>query len=441
MKILCIDVEGMGLDWCLRCIAAGHEVTLYRIDAAKTKDGKGFKGLKIVDDWRPQMGKHKEGLITITGNFRFLAELDRFRDLGFKIFGPTQKSAAFEIERSVGMAAMEQAGIALPPYETFDSLQAAERYARRSDKTLVFKCCGDETDKSLSYVSSDPADMCGWIRQKIERGLSIKGKCMLQDRIDLVCELGVSGWFGPEGFLPGKWQLCWEHKKLMGGEIGPNTGEMGTVTQYVETDKLANETLVPMVGALRKAGHCGDFAIGVGIDAAGKSHAMEFTARMGWPAFFLQTASHKGDPAQWMRDLLDGKDTLKVSQDACVGVVMGQPNFPYNKSPPELVEGNPIGGVDEVLEDVHFASVMLGKGPEMKSGKVVDGPIYRTTGEYVLVCTGLGKTVERARKAVYKTVDAVKFPNSIYRLDIGEKIEKTLPALHKHGYAEGVKYS
>ena len=74
-------------------------------------------------------------------------------------------------------------------------------------------------------------------------------------------EIGVSGWFGSDGFLPDRWQSCYEHKKLCVGDIGPNTGEMGTLTQYCETDKLAGEMLKPMEPILRTLGHRGDFAI------------------------------------------------------------------------------------------------------------------------------------------------------------------------------------
>jgi phosphoribosylamine--glycine ligase len=259
---------------------------------------------------------------------------------------------------------------------------------------------------------------------------------MLQEKLEMLCELGVSGWFGPDGLLPGRWQICFEHKKLMNGEIGPNTGEQGTVCQYVEKDKLADETLVPLEPALRALGHRGDFAIGVGIDHAGKAWAFEFTARAGWPCFYIQTASHRGDPAAWMAALLDGKDTLRVSYDVAIGVVLAHPRYPYNASPPELVEGNPIRG--ELGPNFHPASVMVGKGPKMEGGKVVDGPVYMTSGEYVGCATALGKTVERARQKVYATIDGIKFPNKMYRTDIGEKVIEALPALHRHGYARNM---
>lgn len=442
MKILVIDQECLGLDFVLRCAEAGHQVRWFKFMGRKPcRDGEGFKGFTIVDDWRPSMAWAKDGLILCTGNFRFLPELDRFRDLGFKIFAPTAKSAALEIDRAAGMKAMQAVGIDVPPYTMFKSFEEAEAFARKSDKSYVFKTMGDEDDKSLSYVAGDPADMVGWIRNKISRGMKLKGPCMLQEKIDMMAEVGVSGWFGPDGFLPNKWQICFEHKKLMNGEIGPNTGEQGTVTQYVDADKMAKECLAPMEPILKVLGHRGDFALGAGVDTKGRVWPFEWTARLGWPAFYIQVASHKGDPAQWMLDLLNGKDTLRVSNDVAIGVVMAQPRYPYNCSTPEMVEGNPIGGLEDVLDNVHPASVMLAKGPVWKDGKITDAAIPQTTGEYVLVATGLGKTVSKARDKVYGVVGQVKFANNMYRTDIGEKLEKCLPKLHSFGFAKEMSYS
>lgn len=434
MRILVVDVENQGLDFVLRCAEAGHDVRWFK-HGKPNRDGEGFRGFEIVTDWRESMKWARDGLIMTTGNCHYLREFDRWRDLGYKIFAPTQRSAALEIKRSFGLEELQRIGIECPPYETFKSLEDASRFARKSDQCWVFKTLGDEDDKSLSFVSSSPAEMVGWIDRQIKRGMKLKGPCMLQEKIDMLCEFGVSGWFGPEGFLPGKWQECWEHKKLMNEEIGPNTGEMGTVCQYVEESKLATDMLLPMENYLLKAGHRGDFSVGVGIDKKGRAWPFEFTVRCGWPAFFIQVASHKGDPAQWMRDLLDGEDTLKVSYDVAIGAVMAQPKFPYNLSKPEDVEGNPISGLEEVDDHAHLIGVMMGRGPKMDDGAIIDAAIPQTTGEYVLCMTGLGKTISTARKVLYKAVDDVKFPNAMYRTDIGNKLEPVLEDMHKYGYA------
>ena len=178
----------------------------------------------------------------------------------------------------------------------------------------------------------------------------------------------------------------------------------------------------------------------MGIDSKGKAWPFEFTARLGWPAFYIQTAAHKGDPAQWMLDLCKGEDTLKVDYRPSIGVVLAQPPWPQFNGKPECTEGNPITGMEEVWEQVHPAMMMIGKGANMDGGKVVDGPQYQTAGELVAVVTGLGSTVSKAAKSCYSAISEVCFSDMIYRTDIGEKIEGPLPALRKAGYCMGLDY-
>lgn len=435
MRVLIVDSQGIGLDFAIRCAAAGHDVRWFPYRKKPTREGEGFRGFKIVDDWRPHMPWAKDGLILNTGNARYTYELDQYRQHGYKIFAPTVASARLETDRGAGMKAMQAAGIDLLPYEVFDDLPSAAKHARKSDRCYVFKPLGDEEDKSLTYVSCDPADMVGWIESKIRLGMKLKGQCMLQEKIECDFEIGVNGWFGPDGFVPGKFQLSFEHKPLMPGDVGPNTGEMVSVSQYVEADSLVDEMLMPMAGALAATKHVGDFCVGAMIDKKGKAWPLEMTARFGCPAWFGQIASHRGDPAQWMRDLLDGEDTLKVSREVCMAVVIGQPRFPYDSSTPEEVTGKPIQGLEDVYDDVHCCGVMVGRGPVMKDGKVVDAPQFQTADEYVMVVTGLGKTIEKARKRVYGTIDQIRLPDMIYRNDGGEKVEKALTAMHAAGYA------
>lgn len=436
MRVLIVDTDHVGLDFALRAAACGHEVKLFRYSKKPTKYATGFsQNFTLVDDWRDHMAWAKDGLILLTANNRYVGEMDRYREFGYRnIFAPTCASARLEIIRSAGMEAMQSIGLDIPPYETFDSLADAEVFARKSDRAWVFKPMGDEEDKSLTYVSKDPADLVGWLQRQIGLGKKLKGKAMLQEKVDRLAEIGVSGWMGPEGFLPEKFEECFEHKNLMDDEKGPATGEMGTVCQYVEKSKLAEEMLLPLEPILRTLGHRGDFAIGALVDTKGKAHFLEFTARCGYPCFWIQTASHRGDAVAWMKDLLDGKDSLKVSYDVAIGVVMAQPDFPYDNASQEQMNGIPIRGDYDVMDDVHLVEAMMGKGPVMDGGKVIETSTYQTAGTYVAVATGLGKTVEKARKKVYAAVDTVHFPNKIHRSDIGCKVISALGALHKHGY-------
>jgi phosphoribosylamine--glycine ligase len=433
IKVCIVDTELAGLDFAIRCVEAGHEVQLFQ--QTKHPIGDGFKGVKRVTDLQASLKWcGKDGLILPTGNAKFLAELERWRDFGYPVFGPSYASAQLEIDREAGMKVMQAAGLDLPHYQMFNTLDEAEAFAMKANDPYVFKTMGSEEDKSLSFIAHDPAELVGWLRRQKARGMRLDSKCMLQEKIDMYCEMGVSMWCGPEGFINTP-QIAFEHKKLMNEEIGPNTGEMITLCQYEEEEKMSDEMLKPLESVMVALKHVGDTAINCGIDKKGKAWPFELTQRLGWPAFYLQTATHKGDPVQWMRDLLDGKDSLSVDYRPSMGVVLAQPPWPQFNGKPECVDGNPVSGIDDVRDQIHPAMMMRAKGPVMRGDKVAEDMTYQTAGEMVCVATGVGTTVEKAKAKAYKAVKAVRFCDMEFRTDGGDKIVAVLDDLHRHGYA------
>lgn len=163
--------------------------------------------------------------------------------------------------------------------------------------------------------------------------------------------------------------------------------------------------------------------------------------RPGWPALNIMLAEHKGDPAQWMLDACNGKDTLEVSPQVACGVVVAIPDYPYSNKALSERSDIPIYGVTD-KNRAHIApqSVKLAKHPVMQGGKVMEKEIWSSTDDYLFVVTGMGKTVRRACDRAYATLRELHVPDMIYRDDIGEKLEKSLPELHKLGYAAEFEY-
>ena len=184
MKVLVMEYEdaGCGLDFVLRCIAAGHQVRYFLRKENNQHIGKGFKGIEYVDNWATSM--KWADLVWGTGNDQFQERLDFFRKRGVKIFGPSAASAKLEINRQAGMAFFEKHGIECPDYETFNSLDEALAYQMKSDDRHVFKTLGDEEDKSLSYVGKTPADMVARIQRWKKLGLTLKGRRVCRVTVD-----------------------------------------------------------------------------------------------------------------------------------------------------------------------------------------------------------------------------------------------------------------
>ena len=423
MNVLLVDSDGCGTDMAYRAAEAGHAVKFWqpKENGKASEDGKGFPGIEKVNGWKEHMTWAKSGLIVNLFNGPITKELDRYREFGFPVFGPSAKSAALEVKRADGMKALEASGVDVPPYKTFTSLQDAAKYAKSADKRLVFKTLGDEEDKSMSYCSSGPEDMLWRINSWIAQGITLKGPCMLQDFIEGI-ECGVSSWMTTAGFCS-MWNINFEFKKLMADDYGPATGEMGTVCKYAPISKLADAILKPMEKTLRDLGHIGDCDINCIIDDKGKAWPLEFTNRFGWPSTQILMASHKGDPVKWMKDALNGKDTLKVDERTAIGVLMAAPPFPYPDDDMEAA-GLLVSGLEQEWQNVSPWQVKLEKGE------------YITTGPYVAVVTALAPDVHDCIPKVYETVKRIKFPNRIVRCDIGKKLEEQLPKLHALGYEE-----
>lgn len=429
MNVLLLDSDSCGLDMAYRAAEAGHSVRWWQPpEKGKVpRDGEGFPKIKKVSGWKSEMSWAKQGLIVNLYNGPITKELDRYRDFGFPVFGPSSKSAALEVKREEGMKALEKKGVKVPQYKTFPTLAEALKYAQSADRRLVFKTLGSEEDKSLSYCASSPEDMAGRIQSWIEGGLTLKGPCMLQDFIEGI-EVGVSAWMGKQGFVS-PFNINFEFKKFMSGDFGPATGEMGTVTQYVNESKLAKETLEPMEETLKSLGHIGDVDLNCIVDEKGEAYCLEWTNRFGWPSTQILCATHEGDPIQWMKDALSGKQSLKVNHNLAIGVLMAAPPFPYPDEEDEAV-GLPIGGIEDVWENVSPWQIMLEKGE------------YKTSGPYVCLVTatrpdeGRHWDVHDAKEMVYATVDKIKFPNRIVRNDIGLRLKEQLPILQALGYSE-----
>lgn len=445
MKVLCVDSDSCGLAFVMRCEQAGHDTRWYlrtHNGGEPRADGDGVPGVVKVNDLQDALRwVGKDGLVFATNNDAYIDELDQWRRFGWSIFGPTRASANLEVNRGLGMEVMQSVGIRVPPYEEFDTLQKAENYARKSGKRMVFKTLGSDEDKSRTYVGKSPADMVGRIERWRKAGVKIKGSVMLQDYVEGI-EFGVSGWFGPDGFLRGKWNESWEHKRLMSGNYGPNTGETATLMRYTDESKLADETLLPMEDYLRGAGHIGDFAVNCIIDGKGNAWPMEFTARAGWPANVIMASTHKTEAALWMKRLIEGRDSLKVDYDPVIGVIIAAHDYPFCERPAKDCQGLPIGGIEPgpLPPDIWPFQMRQAIGPKMDGDKVVDGPIYETSGPYVMVVTASGSTISEAHEAVYERVDEIDLCDKLVRDDAGERLEEELPLLQKHGYALGLKY-
>jgi phosphoribosylamine--glycine ligase len=436
MRILVIDSCAASLDWTMRCQQAGHQVKWYVPPAEKTKYiGKGI--VERVND--PREWAKWADIIFLTDNTKWLQEMDRWREKGWPVIGPTVAAAEWELNRGVGMEVLRKHGIEVPQSVVFNDYDKAIAYVRKTMKRFVSKPSGD-ADKALSYCSKSPADMIYMLERWKKLG-KLKAPFILQEFIP-GCEMAVGAWYGPGGFNQG-WCENWEFKKLMNGDKGVATGEQGTVVRVVNKSLLADKVLKPLSSALEKVGHVGYVDVNCIIAEDGTPYPLEFTMRPGWPTFNIQQAIHKGDPAEWLLDLAEGKDAKNWELETIVlGVVMSIPDYPYSHLTRKEVAGIPLYGMTPSMRSfVHPCEMMAGSAPHQVGQSIVNKPCLVTAGDYVLVSTGKGSSILEAKKRAYGVIEKLSMPNSpMWRTDIGDRLKKQLPLLQSHGYAMGMNW-
>lgn len=440
MRLLVIDSDGSsGLDLALRAQRDGHQVKLaIRANGRNDKIGQGF--VEVVRDAREWL--RWSNLAVSCYNDVYLRDLDAHRAAGGKVIAASQETAQWEINRQIGQAIFKKAGIPVLSSTQFNDYDSAIGHVKRHMRRFVSKPTGDGTaDKALSYVSSGPDDMV-FMLERWKRLGKLKTPFILQEFVPGV-EMGVAGWFGPGGWNEG-WEENFEFKKLMNGDLGPATGEQGTIMRYVRQSKLARKVLEPLTDALEKAGYVGDIDVNCIIDEKGHPWPLEFTMRLGWPAFNLQIALHQGDIAEWLMDLASGTDSRSVLLDkVCCGVVMSIPDYPYSHVTRKEVTDIPIYGLkDNLWKHVHPCEMALMEAPVTVEGKILTMPQPVTAGDYVLVMTAVADTIKDAALTSYRRLERLTVPNSpMYRTDIGKKLAKQLPKIQAHGYATNLIYS
>lgn len=436
MKIFAIDPAGAALDWYLRCVEDGHDVRVYMTPGKRTSDiGKGL--INKVPYWQSHMGW--ADMVFLADNTKHLREIDAYRKRGVLVCGPTYESAEWELDRGRGVEIFEENGIKTIPSETFSSYDKAIEYVKRKNTRLVSKPSGD-ADKALSYVSKSPEDMV-YMLERWKKNNKLKGDFILQEFKPGI-EMAVGGWIGPGGFADG-WCENFEFKKLMNDDLGVATGEQGTVMRYVKKSKLADEVLAPCEQALIDAGHIGFVDVNCIIDEEGTPWPMEFTMRPGYPCFPIQQALHKGDHAVWLKELTEGLEPEVFEMDTiATGVVLSIPDYPYSHLTSKDVTGIPIYGLKTGCEpQFHLGEAMMGEAPIATPEGIKTKPMIVTAGDYVLVTTGTGKTVQNATSRAYRAMKSLMIPNSpMYRTDIGKRLKKQLPLLQKLGYATSLTY-
>jgi phosphoribosylamine--glycine ligase len=205
-----------------------------------------------------------------------------------------------------------------------------------------------------------------------------------------------------------------DHKRLLDGDAGPNTGGMGAyspapvVTPEMHA-RIMREVITPTVNGMARDGipFTGFLYAGVMINESGVPKVLEFNCRMGDPETQPILFRLKSDLAVLLERAIDGKlDTVEAEWDrrTALAVVLAAEGYPENPRKGDVINGLP--------HDAEYCKVFHA-GTSLHDGQTV------TSGGRVLAVTALGDSVKIAQKRAYETVSGIRFSGMQYRKDIG----------------------
>jgi len=423
-KFLFVSFESLSGDLAWQVQKEGNEVKVY----IKSEDDQdvydGF--LAKVSDWEEHV---KWADVIVFDDVGFGKTADSLRNKGKLVVGGSEYADKLEEDRQFGQEEMKNAGMIVLPHWNFTDFDSAISFIKSNPGRYVFKPSGNisSDNKGILFLGQeeDGRDIIEVLEQNKVLWAKKINKFQLQKMAEGV-EIAVGAFFNGDDFIY-PINVNFEHKRLFPGDIGPYTGEMGTLMFWSPPNDIFKTTLLKLKDKLKNSGYQGYVDVNCIANAKG-IYPLEITSRFGYPTISIQIEGVNTPWGEFLYNLArKEKLELKVSRGFQIGVIVAVPPFPFNdKKEAYIYKDLSILFKKNNLEGVHLGDV-----------KTVDG-IWSVAGEtgYALVITGSGSTVEEARKIVYSRLKNIKLQNMYYRTDIGLKWFTESDRLHTWGYLQ-----
>lgn len=338
--------------------------------------------------------------------------VDRFREEGLAIFGPTAAAAQLEGSKSFTKDFLARHDIPTAEYQTFEQIEPALAYLKEKGAPIVVKADGLAAGKGV-IVAMTEAEAEEAIRDMLagnafgEAGSRVVIEEFLEGE-----EASFIVMVDGKNVLP--FATSQDHKRAYKGDQGPNTGGMGAyspapvVTADIH-ERIMNEVINPTVEGMASEGapYTGFLYAGLMITADGTPKVIEYNCRFGDPEtqpIMLRLQSDLVELIQAAnREELDQTE-IKFDSRAAVGVVLAAKGYPGS-----YPKGDAISGL----------RVDYAEGEKVfHAGTKQDGENVVTAGGRVLCATALGHTVTEAQKRAYALVNEINWDGVEFRTDI-----------------------
>ena len=406
-KFLFVSWEALSGDLAYQIQSEGHEVKAYIQADYDVGVYEGF--LERVDDYKQFIDWAD---VVVFDDVGFGDEADELRKKGKLVVGGSEYTDRLEKDREFGQAEMKRVGMLTLPHWDFSDYDLVLKFIEENPGRYVFKPSEfiGSSSKGLLFLGKDDdgKDLCEIIRSNKD-ALKEKVKQFQLQKFAQGVEVAVGAFFNGNDFIY-PINVNFEHKKLFPGDIGPYTGEMGTLMYWSGPNTIFKTTLEKMKDDIKKSGYVGYIDINCIANARG-IYPLEFTCRFGYPHISIAMEGIISEMGEFLYSIAKGESyELKTKKGFQLGVCCAVPPFPYyDKEEMDIYRDLSIIFKKPSMEGIRFGDL-----------KKVDGS-WRIAGEsgYVLVVTGSGTTVDDARKQAYGRIDNILLQNMFYRTDIG----------------------
>ncbi len=339
---------------------------------------------------------------------------DRLRARGHLVFGPGADGARLEGSKRWMKEVLDDAGVRSARHGSFTEVEPARAFLASLAPPWVVKTDGLAAGKGvlvtddLDEASADVADkLSGTAFGEAGRTVIIEEGLMGPELSVLaVCDGTTAVALAP----------AQDHKRLLDGDRGPNTGGMGAFSPVPSAppplvDAVMDKAVLPTLAALRRRGidYRGVLYAGLMLTDEGPT-VLEFNVRFGDPEAQVVLPRLDTDLVALLAEAATGRlrTTPVFADDAAVTVVCATEGYPLAPRP-----GDPIEGLEEARAvegiSVHAAGVAAG----------ADGALV-TAGGRVLDVTAVAPTLAQARDRAYRAVAHLSWPGLQHRSDIAE---------------------
>ena len=341
--------------------------------------------------------------------------VDDFRAAGLPIFGPTRAAAQLESSKDFAKAFMLRHGIPTAQYQTFEHAPAAHDYVNQKGAPIVIKADGLAAGKGVIVAMTLDEAHAAIDDMLLGNKMGNAGARVVIEDFLQGEEASFIVMSDGDNVLP--MATSQDHKRLLDGDKGPNTGGMGAyspapVVSEAVYRRVMDEIILPAIRGMKADGieFTGFLYAGLMIDAAGAPRTIEFNCRFGDPETQPIMSRLDSDLVDLIEAALQRKLDSASAQwnpQTAVGVVLAAQNYPDTSKKGDIIHG--IDAANAIGKVFHAGTAVN------ERGEVI------TNGGRVLCVVGLGDDVAAAKQQAYRALAEIEFDGMQYRADIADK--------------------